>query len=224
MVFVPAALSDVVPTARGTVATVRGNAMLRALHIERTRSLVPSIVAAATLVLTLAACGGGGDSAASSEAEAETVAVEETATTSGSAASDDPQTGTDTSDSDTAAPTAAPGTGKLELDDGRVFAITVTSCEFQPSGTFEIKGTSDRGSEFDMTQFYLGDEWSQTDAAIGFPNRDQIYVIVSRATPDGEPATVDGKSVTWVQTFRELDESANAHVYTGQGTLRLTCS
>ncbi len=194
------------------------------LQAARPHNLALSIVAAATLMLVLAACGGGRDPAALSDTETETVAVEETGTTSESDATDDLEANADTSSSDTAVPAAAPGTGTLELDDGRAFAIVVTECEFQPSGTFEIKGTSDQGSEFDMTQFYLSDEWSQTDASIEFPNRDQIYVIVTRATPDGEPATVDGKSVTWVQTFRELDESANAHVYTGKGTLSLTCS
>jgi hypothetical protein len=223
VVFVPAAVSNFA-VAGQTALTVRGYIMNAALHATRTRNFALSIVAAATLVLALAACGGGSDSAASSDVETETVAVEETGTTTESDASDDPETNADTGSSDTAVPAAAPGTGTLELDDGRAFAITVTECEFQPSGTFEIKGTSDQGSEFDMTQFYLSDEWSQTDASIEFPNRDQIYVIVSSSTPDAEPATVDGKSVTWVQTFRELDESANAHVYTGKGTLSLTCS
>lgn len=196
------------------------NATSQAVRIRR---LALSAVAAATLMLALAACGGENDSDAASDTETEAIAAEETDTASESDADEGPATDTETSSPDTAVAAAAPGTGTLELADGRSFTITVSECEFQPTGTFEIKGTSDNGAEFDMTQFYLNDKWSQTDASIQYPNRDQVYVIVSAASPDAEPATVDGKSVTWVQTFRELDESANAHVYTGEGTLSLTC-
>jgi hypothetical protein len=75
-----------------------------------------------------------------------------------------------------------------------------------------------------MTQFFLGEDWSQSQVSIEFPNRDQVFVIVSKASQDGAPADVDGKSVSWVRTFSELDESANDIVYRGTGTLRLTCA
>ena len=74
-----------------------------------------------------------------------------------------------------------------------------------------------------MTQFFLNGKWSQSDAGIEFPNSDQIYVLVSSRSEGAEPAAVDGKTIRWTQTFKELDESANAHVYTGKGTLSITC-
>ncbi|MCZ7589347.1 MAG: hypothetical protein M5U27_10945 [Gaiella sp.] len=117
----------------------------------------------------------------------------------------------------------APGQGTLSLDDGRSYSIAIGECEFRENGTIEVKGTSDEGSTFDMTQFQLGDEWRQTDASIQFANGDQIYVIVSSASPDGAPAEVEGKTITWEQTFQELDESANSIVYRGSGKLRLAC-
>ncbi len=193
--------------------------------------IVLAVIAAALLGLVLAGCGGGSTSSAGQESE--TVAEVETATTTTETESVDEaepetdETETTASESaggtDASGPAPAPGTGRLVLDDGRVFAIALTECEFRPDGTFEINGTSDEGATFDMTQFFLNDEWSQSDASIEFPNNDQVYVIVSRATEGAEPATVDGKTVVWTQTFRELDESANRHVYTGEGALQLTC-
>jgi hypothetical protein len=166
--------------------------------------------------LVLAACGGDSiaDEAAAETEPAETAAVATTEGATGSTAS----SGTD------AGPAPAPGKGALVLDDGRSFAITITECEFSPNGTFTVKGTSEQGSTFEMTQFFLGEDWSQSQVSIEFPNRDQVFVIVSKASQDGAPADVDGKSVSWVRTFSELDESANDIVYRGTGTLRLTCA
>jgi hypothetical protein len=183
-------------------------------------------VAVILFLLVASGCGGGDESAADDEQAPITTDAGDTTT---DATTEDTATETETETSPpTSGPAPAPGTGTLVLDDGRSFAITVSECEFQPSdgsptaGSFEIAGTSERGSEFGLTQFFLNGEWSQTNAALEFPNRDQIYVITF-AAGDGEPATVDGKTVTWAESFRELDESANRHVYTGAGTLTLTC-
>lgn len=178
------------------------------------------------LTLTLAACGGGSDSAASAESEATT--TEETVTTLQSEVTEQLDAETETSGSESTGPAPAPGKGTLELDDGRSFAIVVTSCNLGESegtpteGSFEVRGTSEQSSKFDMTQFFLNGEWSQTDASLEFPNRDQVYVLAF-AAGGAEPAMLDGRSISWTQTFKELDESANAHVYTGEGSLRLTC-
>jgi hypothetical protein len=171
--------------------------------------------------LALAGCGGDSDSsAADTETEAVATTFEDTETaTTAPATTEESSSSTD----DGAAP--APGTGTLVLDDGRVFAITVSQCEFLPNGTFTVNGTGDQGATFELTQFYLGEEWSQSQVDLQFPNRDRVYVIVTKATEGAEPATVEGKSVSWTQpTFRELDESANSHVYQGEGTVRVTCA
>lgn len=176
------------------------------------RSLFP-VVAITISALVVAGCGGGDTSAAPDDAgeqETEVETADETETDSGGSPAAD-------------GPALAPGRGTLVLDDGRSFAITLTECEGEPTGTFSASGTSIEGSGFSFGNFYLGESWSQSQASIEFPNRDQIYVIVGRLAEGAEPAAVEGTSVTWVQTFRELDESANRHVYTGQGVLRLTC-
>jgi hypothetical protein len=170
--------------------------------------------------LTLAACGG--DDSAGSEAATETTIEAETET-SAVATTESPTESTSESTADTG-PAPAPGEGTLVLEDGRSFAIAISRCEFSPNGTFTVRGTSDQGSSFEMTQFFLGEEWSQSQVSIEFPNDDQIFVIVSKATQDGAPADVDGKSISWVRAFSELDESANQIVYRGTGTLRLTCA
>ncbi len=193
--------------------------------------IVLAVIAAALLGLALAGCGGGSESSADQEGEA--VAEVETVATATETEADEaePETGEaeTTADepaatTDASGPAPAPGKGSLVLDDGRVFALTVSECEFQPNGTFQIDGTSDKGSTFEVVQFYLGDKWSQSSVNIVLPNSDQVYVIVSNATEGAEPITVDGKTLSWTQTFRELDESANRHVYTGQGTVQVTCA
>lgn len=182
------------------------------------RIAVALVVGVAALALVAAGCGGEGDAAADEPADVAPIEAEtETATDS----EVPPETETSSASSGGTAP--APGKGVLSLDDGRTYSITVGECEFQPSGTIEISGTSDEGSTFDLTQFQLGDEWRQTDASIKFDNGDQIYVIVSSASPDGEAAEVEGKTIVWEQAFQELDESSNSIVYSGSGTLRLTC-
>jgi hypothetical protein len=181
-----------------------------------TRIVFVLVVGVAALTLASAGCGGG-DDAAVEETTDSPVATEseETETTE--------TTGTETSAAASDGTPPAPGQGVLSLDDGRTYSIAIGECEFQDNGTIEVKGTSDEGSTFDMTQFQLGDEWRQTDASIQFANGDQIYVIVSSASPDGAPAEVEGKTITWEQAFQELDESANSIVYRGSGTLRLSC-
>lgn len=180
------------------------------------RMVFPLAAGLAALALLATGCGGGDDAA-----------VEETPDSPAATESEETET-TETTDTETSpapgngAPPAS-GQGVLSLDDGRTYSIAIGECEFQENGTIEVKGTSDEGSTFDMTQFQLGDEWRQTDASIQFANGDQIYVIVSSASPDGAPAEVEGKAITWEQVFQELDESANSIVFSGSGTLRLAC-
>jgi hypothetical protein len=191
------------------------------MHSTRTRRRLLTLAGALVVAIGAPACGGGGDSPEG--------AVESGSTTLGdNSTTDDDMTITESAaeesvDSGTAGPVPAPGKGSLALDDGRTFAITVTSCNLGESeggptaGSFEVKGTSEKGSTFEMTQFFLNGSWSQSDASIEFPSRDQIYVLAF-ASSGAEPATVEGTSVSWTQTFRELDESANQHVYTGEGS------
>lgn len=178
---------------------------------------IASALVVCVAALALAAAGCGGDDAAVEETtdvptvETDTQGPAETETD----VETSPGTGGDSA--------PAPGQGTLELDDGRTYSIAIGECTFQPSGTIEVSGTTDDGSTFEMLQFHLGDEWSRTNVSIERANGDQIYVMVSSATPDGEPAEVERKTITWQQVFQELDSSANSVVYSGSGTLRLTC-
>ena len=175
-------------------------------------------IAASVAALALLAPGcGGGEDAVGEPADVPGVVTETTEAGPGEPAE------TETTSAASDGPPPAPGQGVFSLDDGRTYALAIGECTFQPSGTIEVQGTSDEGSRFEMTQFQLGDEWRQTDASIQFANGDRIYVIVSSASPGGEPAEVEGKTITWGQAFQELDESANSIVYSGSGTLRLTC-
>ncbi len=186
--------------------------------------LTTFVLVLVSLVLVLAGCGGGNDSA--SPAETEAAAPDETLVGTEDDEVDTEGVIVEESDggADSSGPPPAAGQGRLALDDGRAFAITISECEFQPSGTFTVAGTGDDGATFEMTQFYLGEDWSQSQVSLEYPDtRDQIYVITTSASAGAEPATVDGKSVTWTQTFRELDESENRHVYTGEGTVQVTC-
>lgn len=178
-----------------------------------------------SLVFALAGCGGGDDSASPAETETavpdettEDEVVETEALTDTEVVTDEEPGGA----ADTSGPAPAAGQGRLTLDHGRAFAITISECEFDPRGPFTVDGTSDDGAAFAMTQFYLGGEWSQSQVSLEYPSRDQIYVIVTSAREGAEPATVEGKC-TWTQTFSELDESENRNVYTGEGTVQLTC-
>lgn len=186
-----------------------------------TRIAPALVLCVAALALLAAGCGGGdaaveetSDSPAATETEAteatEATETTETTDTEASAAVDD-------------APPPTSGQGTLWLADGRTYAIAIAECAIQPGGTVEVSGTSDGGATFTMTQFYLDEEWSRSDASIELANGDRIFVLASPATPDTAPAKVDGKAITWEQVFQELDESANAIVYTGNGSLRLTC-
>ena len=178
-------------------------------------------IAAVVLVLALAACGGESETAAETPS---TTTTEQSETLPTTDTDESEETETTTGSGPTSSgPAPAPGQGSLDLDDGRSYAITITECRFDPNGTFTVKGSSTEATTFEMTQFYLGEQWSQSQVSLEFPNRDQIYVIVGRLADDAEPATVEGKSISWTRMFRELDESANMHVYTGEGTVRLTC-
>ncbi len=180
-----------------------------------------SVLAAVLLVLALAGCGGG-DSAEPAATETEATSTE---AETDEAVPTDEETETDEADGSSSGATdaAAPaGQGSLTLSNGTVYAFAVTECTFQPSGTFEITGAGDDGSTFDMTQFYLGEEWSQTDMSID-SGQTKVYVIARGSVEGAAPATVDGRNVRWAETFRELDAAANAQTTLGEGTLNLTC-
>jgi hypothetical protein len=121
---------------------------------------------------------------------------------------------------------AAPGTGRFEVG-GKTYTLAITECKFNdegPSkGTFEVKATADGGAKFDMTQFYLNDKWSQTDVQLDVSPTSKIYVIRGRSSAGAEPAKVDGKNITWVEKFRDLDGPANTQKDVGEGKLNLTC-
>ncbi len=189
---------------------------------------LPAVVIAS---LALVGCGGGGTSGSAAQAEPTSTAADTDVATS---TDEDLQetaapTATETSsesgsgaDSNEAGPAAAPGTGTLDLGD-KVYAITVTECTFQPTGTVEVKGTTDDGSTFDMTQFYLGDKWSQSDLEVD-NGKIKVYTLASSASEGAEPATVTGKRVIWTREFRTLDVAANAFAGPArQGTVNLTC-
>lgn len=187
-----------------------------------------SLPAAVLASLALAACGGGSNSESAAQTATTSAAVDAGTTT---AEGDDLQqaetetvaeteTGGGSSD---AGPAAAPGEGTLDLGD-KVYAITVTECKFQPGGSFTVKGTTDDGAAFDMTQFYLNDEWSQTQVQVE-TDKLNVYAIIGRATEGAEPASVTGKNVTWTREFRTLDVAANAFAGPArEGTLNLTCN
>ena len=188
--------------------------------------IVPAAVVAS---LALAACGGGStsDSAAQTETTSAATDVGDTTAEDGGLQQTETEAAAGTeSDSETGSrdvgPAAAPGKGTLDLGD-KVYAITVTECEFKTGGTFEVKGTTDDGSTFDMTQFYLGGNWSQSDMEVD-NGKIKVYTLASSASEGAEPATVTGKNVTWTREFRTLDVAANA--FDGparEGTLNLTC-
>ncbi len=125
-----------------------------------------------------------------------------------------------------AGPPAAAGEGRLVVG-GTTYDLTIESCKFNgegpAEGTFEVKGSDADGHDFEMTQFFLGGEWSQSDVQLDL-GKTKIYVIRSSASDGAEPAAVDGKNVTWVESYKELDEAANAQVDLGTGTLNLTCT
>ena len=188
-----------------------------------------ALPAAVLASLVLAACGGGSNSESAAQTETTSAATEVGDTTAGD---DDLQqtetaveTGTESesgASSSDVGPAAAPGKGTLDLGD-EVYAITVTECKFQPGGTFTVKGTASDGAAFEMTQFYLGDEWSQTQVQVETEALN-VYAIIGRATEGAEPATVTGKNVTWTREFRTLDVAANAFAGPArEGTLNLTC-
>jgi hypothetical protein len=122
-------------------------------------------------------------------------------------------------------PAAKAGQGRFDVN-GTTYALTVTECKFNgeglAEGSFEVKATDADGHDFDMTQFYLNGDWSQTDIQLDL-GPTMIYVIRSSASEGAVPATVDGTNVTWTESFRELDEAANSQVEIGTGTLNLTC-
>ncbi len=123
-------------------------------------------------------------------------------------------------------PAAAPGEGRLVVN-GTTYALTISECEFTTDGptkgTVDIKGTEASGASFEMTQFYLGDEWSQTSVVLDL-GPTKVYVQRSGAREGAVPAVVDGANVTWTESYRELDEAANSQVELGEGVLNLTCA
>ena len=199
-------------------------------------AMVVSMLAAFPLAVTGCASDGSGEGESSSEAapaevmSGEPAEMEDTSSEGDSAADGSSTDPVPAEASDPAAvadvgPAAAPGEGRLQVG-GKTYDLTIASCKFNgdgpAEGTFEVKGTDADGHNFEMTQFFLGGDWSQSDVQLDL-DKTKIYVISSSAREGAEPATVDGKNVTWVTSFRELDEAANSQVDLGEGTLNLTC-
>ena len=182
--------------------------------------------ALATLGLVLAGCSGGGEttdptadpekSSAAAPSAMGAASPSAAATTASSAGPVGGDTG----------PAANPGEGRLEVN-GTTYALTISECKFTDDGptkgTVDVKGTEASGASFDMTQFYLGDKWSQTSVQLDF-GPTQIYVIRTGTSEGAVPATVDGRNVTWIESYRELDVAANSQVNLGEGVLNLTCA
>jgi len=182
-----------------------------------------------TIGLVLAGCSGGGDTSDPTREPAESSAIAPSAEPGGAAASpiaSPAATSAGSGGGGDTGPAAAPGEGRLEVN-GETYALTITECMFQADGptkgTFDVNGTEASGATFEMTQFYLGDEWSQTSVQLDF-GPTQIYVIRSGTREGAVPATVDGANVTWIETYQELDVAANSQVDLGEGVLNLTCA
>jgi len=188
-------------------------------------AVIPSTLA--LLALALAGCSGGSDGAG--DAAQEPAGTESSSAPSPEGMASTDPTPNDTSEAATATdtgPAAAPGEGAFEVN-GTTYALSISECTFNEDGpaegTFEVTGTDADGNDFEMTQFYLNGDWSQTDVLLDLGGT-QIYVIRSSAREGSAPAAVDGKNITWVESFRELDVDANAQVELGTGTLNLTCA
>ena len=186
-----------------------------------------AVAALATFSLVLAGCSGGGETTDPTRDPAKS-SVAPSADTSGAAtppAASTPPSSAGPVGGDTG-PAANPGEGRLEVN-GKAYALTISECKFTDDGptkgTVDVSGTEASGASFDMTQFYLGDKWSQTSVQLDF-GPTQIYVIRSGTRAGAVPATVDGKNVTWIESYRELDVAANSQVDLGEGVLNLTCS
>ena len=186
-----------------------------------------AVAALATFSLVLAGCSGGGETTDPTRDPAKS-SVAPSADTSAAGtppAASTPPSRAGPMGGDTG-PAADPGTGRLEVN-GKTYSFTISRCKFNddgPSkGTFDVKGTEASGASFDMTQFYLGDKWSQTSVELDF-GPTKIYVIRSGVSEGAVPATVDGTNVTWIESYRELDVAANSQVAVGEGVLNLTCS
>ena len=199
-----------------------------------------ALSALATLTLVVAACSGDSAGASDSTTEPAPSAV----VSSAAADADDGSAGEDAATEEEASeapapeeasdevavvdagPAAAPGAGRLEVG-GKTYDLTIASCEFNgegpAEGSFEVTGSDSDGHDFEMTQFFLNGEWSQSDVQLDL-GKTKIYVIRSSASDGAEPAAVDGSNVTWVESYRELDEAANAQVELGEGTLNFTCA
>lgn len=207
----------------------------------KTGMVIPAL---ATLALAVAGCSGDGSGQEEAGGESAPAAVMSSAADGGG---DDPPADEAMSDegaaddaaadpaaeeeaepaamADAGAP-AAPGQGTLDVG-GTTYDLTIAECTFNedgPSeGTFEVKGSDAEGHNFEMTQFFLNGDWSQSDVQLDLDNT-KIYVISSSSREGAEPATLDGQNVTWVVDFRELDEAANSQVELGSGVLNLTCA
>ncbi len=163
--------------------------------------------------MAMAGCSGGGSSASDPATQAAATAiapsspseVEDVATDPNPVQASDPAVEKDTG------PAAAAGQGSSDVN-GTTYALTIASCKFNgeglPEGKFEVNGKDSDGHDFEMTQFYLNGDWSQSDVQLDL-GPTKIYVIRSSAREGAAPAVVDGQNVTWVESYRELDDAAN---------------
>jgi hypothetical protein len=182
----------------------------------------------ATVGLVLAGCSGSAEPGDPTREPAESSSAAASAERSAAAASPvaSPSAGSGGSEGGgDPGPAAAPGEGRLVVN-GTTYELTISECTFRddgPSkGSFDVSGIEAGGASFEMTQFYLGDEWSQSSVQLDF-GPTQIYVIRSGTREGATPAVVDGGNVTWIESYRELDVEANSQVELGEGVLNLTC-
>lgn len=121
-------------------------------------------------------------------------------------------------------PAAAAGEGTLTVN-GTSYPLTITSCSFSgegpADGSFEVEGTTDGGT-FEMGQFFLNGDWSQTSVQLDL-GAHKLYVIRTASSGGAVAAAVDNGNVTYVDAYRDLDEPANSQVEIGAGTVNLTC-
>ena len=186
-----------------------------------------SLLAVAGLTLMLAGCSSDSADTGDPVADAVESMVAPSASADGQEASADPEPAEEPA-ADTVAdpgPAAEAGEGSFEVN-GTTYALKVTECTFNDEGlsegTFEIAATDADGHPFEMTQFYLNGDWSQTDVQLDL-GPTMIYVIRTAASEGAAPAEVNGTNVTWSESYRELDVAANSQEDIGTGTLNITC-
>ncbi|MGE3073084.1 MAG: hypothetical protein AB7N24_03085 [Dehalococcoidia bacterium] len=180
----------------------------------------------ATLILALSVACGGDDDDDDAPGE-DTGTTPNSSSSNPTSSSSNPALTNGGSHAGDTGPAAAAGTGRFEVG-GKTYALTIGDCTFNndgpTKGTIEAQGTSDDGIAWDFTQFYLNDKWSQTSMELDYDNEaHKIYVIATAAGKGNEPAGIDGKNVSWIAPYRDLDVAGNKQESIGEGKLNFTC-